>query len=234
MKQAYKVIFYTVILFAIWVVVVVGLDIRPLLIPSFVNTPLPQKINAVLLNVSYSTLAAAIFYLFTVYLPRKRHVRTLHPIISRKINNIYSQVYSIYLEFGRTIGHQDALYLNNAIKNDSMGLELLSSVKEWNEAIPLYRKFKITKTYIQHIHHCYLRIIDVSDSLILHQELLTSEQLRLIDEIRNSSFFTIIDKVATDPQRKLDVNHNITRLFFETKDKILELKNIQENKLNGL
>jgi hypothetical protein len=222
--------FVGTILLAFWIILSVGLEWMPL-IPSFMSDISASKFNVVALNLSYSVVAAFIFYLLTIYFPKKRDGKILYPVMRRKINGVYQCFYYIYLEFGRIKGYGTAgngSMIEEAIYNDDTGRELLMSA-DWNAIIPFHQKMGETRTYVQNMYYTYKNMIEIFDLIILYGSHLTAKQLKLIEDIRNSSFFSVITRSATDSRVTVSANGFIDQ-FFEVKNKMLELKKIQDNK----
>lgn len=81
----YQIWLFVLILASSWVIGSVGLEIFPL-IPTNFSEILVPKLNAVLLNISYSILAAFIFYWFTYLLPRKTLIYRSKRILSHQVH----------------------------------------------------------------------------------------------------------------------------------------------------
>ncbi|TDD96224.1 hypothetical protein [Flavobacterium cellulosilyticum] len=80
------------LLFSIWIIISVDLEILPL-IPSNLNVELTSKLNRILLNISYSNIAAFIFFWFTTTLPRKIRIQRSKKIISRHVHSLLIQLF---------------------------------------------------------------------------------------------------------------------------------------------
>jgi hypothetical protein len=224
-----KIGFITLVIVSIYIIFSVGIGIFPQ-IPSFLESKYIENLNSVFLNLSYSFLAACFFYIFSVYLPNKKDEKILYPMISQKINHIYGFFSNIYLEFSRDI----KIKVTDAMHDDDIGRKLLFSIKDWGQ-INNFRKrlWGENITYYQHIYNSYSNILILFDLIIPYSRLLTAEQIKLIEEIRNSPFFTDISTIFRTKSRIAPgdrVLMGFIDLFIETKNKMLKLKKIQDEK----
>ena len=62
-------------------------------IPSYFSDSLTQKINSSLLTLSYSVLAAYVFYWFTSFLPRKITIYRSKKILSKQVNRLLYELF---------------------------------------------------------------------------------------------------------------------------------------------
>jgi hypothetical protein len=81
----YQIWLVILISISIWNVMSVGLEILPL-IPSYFSAEFATKLNQVFITLSYSILAAYIFYLVTSFLPRKILIYRSKKILGRQVN----------------------------------------------------------------------------------------------------------------------------------------------------
>jgi hypothetical protein len=90
----YQIWLFVLIISSSWVVASVGLEICPLIPTNFSET-FVLKLNVVLLNISYSILAAYIFYWFTYLLPRKTLIYRSKRILSQQVHWLLYELFVV-------------------------------------------------------------------------------------------------------------------------------------------
>lgn len=180
-------------LLAMWVIFAVQLHC-PILVPSCFNDETTNAINIVLLTLSYSYIAALVFYLVTCVLPSKRRKDILEPIINRKIQRIGRCIRDILLEFSRKTDY------GYDVHNTANTENLLRS-KNWFAIVPMINE-------IQKVPITYLRLMQsqgenmksqISDLIIKYHAEMTASQLVELENLSDASFFNTIDFICTIP-----------------------------------
>jgi len=80
------------LLSSLWIIISVDLEMLPL-IPSNFTLELTSKLNRILLNISYSNIAAFIFFWITTTLPRKIRIQRSKKIISLHVHSLLIQLF---------------------------------------------------------------------------------------------------------------------------------------------
>ena len=120
----------------------------------------PDSANIIVENISYSYIAAYVFYLLTVGIPKVTRRYKLKPIIQENVRNIGTkEIRSVLLEFGRETG----------IKVDYHDVEHTADVlnsKNWDTVVPMILKYQgVTITHFQFLYkvcNCIKEIISTT------------------------------------------------------------------------
>lgn len=80
------------VVISLWIVLSVELKLIPL-IPSLLSETFVSNLNRVLLNISYSFLAAYIFYIITSVLPRKMLIYRLKKVSARQVHELLYELF---------------------------------------------------------------------------------------------------------------------------------------------
>ena len=89
---SYNIWLLLLIIFSMWVILSVSLEIIPLL-PSSFSSEFAAKFNQLLLALAYSILAAYIFYWFTYTLPRNLIIYRSKTILSREVHLLQYELF---------------------------------------------------------------------------------------------------------------------------------------------
>lgn len=88
----YRIILYSLVAFSLWGICSIELEIVPK-IPSPFSVEFTEKINHILLSLSYSILSAYIFYEATSELPRKVQIHRSKKILGQYVYNLISDLF---------------------------------------------------------------------------------------------------------------------------------------------
>lgn len=125
----YKTWLFILVFTSVYIIIGVDLNYLPL-IPSDLNSDKIAKINKLYLAISYSILAAYIFYYFSVTLPRKVKIHRSKNILSKQVRFLLYELfvlinqilyaYNIKKEIS-DIQEKDLLHINGNIKKTFSG-----------------------------------------------------------------------------------------------------------------
>lgn len=193
-KETVKnIILMILLLFSLWIVLAVQLHCLPLVNICFSEIQ-EHDINTLLLTLSYSYIAALIFYIVTCVLPSKRRKDILAPIINRKIQRIGRCIHDILLEFSRKTdyGHD----VHNTTNTDA-----LIRSKDWFAIVPMINEVqKVPVTYLRLMRECGENMkSQISDLIIKYHAEMTASQLVELENLSDASFFNTIDFICTIP-----------------------------------
>ena len=178
-----------------------------------------QAANTVLLTLSYSYLAALVFYLVTSVLPAKQRRNKLKPIIERRIHQIGRCIRDILLEFSRDTdyGHD----VHNIAKTEA----ILKS-KDWFAHVPLLQKYnKVNLTYLQYMVKCGdLMNAQISDLINKYHEEMTAFQLVELENLSASQFFDTVGFICTIPDSQISSYSSLFNDFIEMQQQYLRVE----------
>lgn len=219
MGKIIKISLISITLISLYIILCVGLDWF-WTIGSLDNA---DKINLVLINLSYSYIAGFIFYVLVSYLPYRLKTEKLKPAIRFKIENLYKQINACAQTFetneipdliqSLTQDHlKELVNKNNMYKNSFYGNMVgynMNNLKFLN----------LTKD----------NTFGIIDSLLDYKEYLKTSQLLDIEKIKDSDFFHLVKVSEDSPVAKLYYSSEqfkdaISKDLFEIIKIIRELK----------
>ena len=180
-----------------------------------------ESVNSVIEGLSYSYIAAYLFYILTSYLPARRRKKMLEPIIRERVQRIGTKnIHSILLEFGRKTG------LPYDFRNTEHTTEVLKS-KDWDTEVPLIKQYNgISITYFRYTVAQSKAIRErVADIIIRYKEVLTEDELVILEDFADMSFFSTVESLSSFPN--MTVNSGVDSLieeFLKMQEKYLEME----------
>lgn len=180
-----------------------------------------ESVNSVIEGLSYSYIAAYLFYILTSYLPARRRKKMLEPIIRERVQRIGTKnIHSILLEFGRKTG------LPYDFRNTEHTTEVLKS-KDWDTEVPLIKQYNgISITYFRYTVAQSKAIRErVADIIIRYKEVLTEDELVILEDFADLSFFSTVESLSSFPN--MTVNSGVDSLieeFLKMQEKYLEME----------
>ena len=182
-----------------------------------------EAINSIIEGLSYSYIAAYLFYILTSFLPAKRRKRMLSPIIRERVQRIGTKnIHSILLEFGRQTG------LDYDYRKTEHTAEVLKS-KDWDTIVPLIQQYNgISITYFRYCVAQSKAIKErVADIIIRYKEVLTEDELVVLEDFADMPFFSTVESLNAFPN--MTVNSGVDSLvgdFVKMQEKYLEMEKI--------
>ena len=182
-----------------------------------------KAVNSIIEGLSYSYIAAYLFYILTTFLPAKRRKKMLTPIIRERVQRIGKKnIHSILLEFGRKTG------LNYDYRKTDHTAEVLKS-KDWDKIVPLIHQYNgINITYFRYAVAQSKAIKErLADIIIRYKEVLTEDELVVLEDFSDMSFFSIVESLSSFPN--MTVNSGVDSLvddFVKMQKKYLEVEKV--------
>ncbi len=189
-----------VCLICLYIIIQVKFDL-PLYIG---NSVFAEQINDILVNLSYSYIAAYLFYLMTSRLPLALRKRKIMPVIQKRVQEIGRRsIYYVLLEFSRDSN------LNADYKSIENTAKLLES-KHWTDEMPtVQRQFGIRINYLNYIHHqCDDLKERVSEILKRYKDEMTVEQITALEELTDMHLFRSVELFCSLPKIVIEPGHN--------------------------
>ena len=182
-----------------------------------------DAVNSIIEGLSYSYIAAYLFYVLTSFLPLRRRKRMLNPIIRERVKRIGTKnIHSILLEFGRQTG------LPYDYRNTEHTAEVLKS-KDWDTEVPIIKQYNgISITYFRYTVAQSKAIRErVADIIIRYKEVLTEDELVALEDFADMSFFSTVESLSSFPN--MTVNSGVDSLveeFMKMHEKYLEMEKV--------
>ena len=182
-----------------------------------------EAINSIIEGLSYSYIAAYLFYILTTFLPAHRRKEMLNPIIRRRVQNIGTKnIHNILLEFGR------GTKLGNGYRDTEHTVEILKS-KNWDDIVPILKKYNgVSISYLHYVNlNCKEIKKRVTDVIIRYKEVLTEDELVALEDLSELSFFNLVESLSSFPNMK--VNDGVSSLiddFVKLQNRYLEVEKV--------
>lgn len=183
-----------------------------------------EIINDMLVNLSYSYIAAYLFYLMTNRLPMVMRKRKLMPVIQNRVEEIGRRsIYYVLLEFSRDDSKLKADY-----KHIDGTMDVLTS-KIWTDEMPtVYRQFGIRINYLNYVRHqCDDLKERVAVILDRYKDEMTEEQITALEEMTGLYIFRLMELFCSLPRVQIDPGVNpMAEEFYKLHQKYLEVERL--------
>lgn len=182
-----------------------------------------EIINDMLVNLSYSYIAAYLFYLMTNRLPVVMRKRKIMPVIQNRVEEIGRRsIYYVLLEFSRDSE------LNADYKHIDGTMDVLAS-KIWTDEMPaVQRQFGYR---IDYLHYVRLQCDDLKERVAVllnrYKEEMTEEQITALEEMTSLYIFRLVDLFCNLPKIQIDPGVNpMVEEFYKLHQKYLEVERL--------
>ena len=193
-RESFKdVILVIMFILAAWAIGAIQFQLIPVIqICSSSNTV--NALNKLYLTLSYSFIAALVFYLVTQVFPARRRKDILEPIIRRKIVDVSRCIRDILLEFHRGTNY------NYDVHNIDDTEALLRS-KDWFSIVPFLQKYqKVPISYLSYMKVCGGNMkSQISDLIMKYNSVMSASQLLELENLYAASFFHTIEFISSMP-----------------------------------
>ena len=183
-----------------------------------------EIINDMLVNLSYSYIAAYLFYLMTNRLPVVMRKRKLMPVIQNRVEEIGRRsIYYVLLEFSRDNNelHADYKHID--------GTEDVLASKIWTDEMPtVYRQFGIRINYLNYVRHqCDDLKERVAVVLDRYKDEMTEKQIMALEEMTGLYIFRLVELFCSLPKVQIDPGVNpMVEEFYKLHQKYLEVERL--------
>lgn len=189
-------------------------------IPISVN---PDPINALLLNISYSFIAASIFYVITVWLPSyNKQQRLLIPIrsLKKKILDDYSASINSFSDVINKIDYSS----DHDVFIDKIQQQSLL------EETPLSKMTSLNKgSYQSTILSYHDRVVHTISNLLEYKDILHPDEIVLLEEIRTDDFPQLLSSLSTPIGVEFldtpDTRKSVGKKLWDLYQKAIQLQN---------
>lgn len=181
--------------------------------------------NAVFLNLSYSYIAALIFYGLTTRLPVYRRKKELKPVIQKRISELGIEICNILLEFARKTGY-------NHDHRNTTDTDAIMRSKDWMAIMPSVLQFRNLKiSYLDFLNAVSKAIKDkVSDVIQKYKDEMTEEQLVALEALAHAPFFHQVEFLCSIVLGRIDEGgyDSLISDFIDMQKKYLEVEKLFE------
>lgn len=204
-KTIVYVILVSLTILAIWAIIIVGLDLSHLKIGHFENS---DKINSILINLSYSFIAGLIFYILVTQMPYMIEKKRNDPVIASLVNNISKQV-NISIETYENKGISNVI---ESISEDELST-LITSKSIFDPSFIGQQIMANNNTTNLFIIKQTVEIIREEIKAILEfKKYLSSEQQIILNKIRMCDYFNFTKNTQDTPLERALFNTPEVRL----------------------
>lgn len=193
-RESFKdIILGIMFLFAAWAILALQFQFIPV-IKIDANNNTVNALNTLYLTLSYSYIAALVFYLVTQVFPTRRRKDILEPIIRRKLVDISRCIRNILLEFHRGTNY------NYDVHNTDDTEALLRS-KDWFSIVPMLQKYqRVPISYLSYMKVCGDNMkSQISDLIMKYNSVMSASQLLELEDLYAASFFNTIEFISSIP-----------------------------------
>jgi len=193
------------IIFGIFMVCLcIIVQIKFKIVPFFAYSVYADAINEILVNLSFSYIAAYIFYQLTSKFLLTIRNRKIRPVIQKRVEEIGRRsIYYVLLEFSRESPYSaDYKHIDNTAK-------ILES-KLWTDEMPaMLRQFGVRISYLNYVRHqCDDLKERVSEVIKRYRDEMTVEQITALEEMTDLYIFRLVDLFCSLPNIKVDPGNN--------------------------
>ena len=212
-----RLVLYLLLLLCVWAIIAVQFNVTHLTINVNWAQEMCANFNQLYINLSYSFLAAYIFYLLTIYFPQKIESRRLEPVIKQKVLRIRAGLGDILLEFSRDTGVKNYTEIGNA--------RVVLNSKNWNDFILMHQLlYKADTTYLAYIGEkgevIQKNIVELIQS---YQRFLTAEQMCLLEDLCQKYIFRFAQKYPKIQMSETGIK-SLIDMFIEALNKMDEIE----------
>ena len=182
-----------------------------------------DAVNSIIEGLSYSYIAAYLFYVLTSYLPERKRKKKLDVVIKDRVHKIGdANIRSILFEFARETGI-DVDY------SDTQHTEEILKSKNWDAEVPIFKQYNGVS--ISYFRYANLRCKDIKESVadivLRYKEVMTAEELVALEELSKEFFIIQIESLCSYSNIKVnDGVDSLVSAFIDMQKKFLEVEQV--------
>lgn len=199
MKLYVNIFIIVITILALIIIIVIGLDVQSLKLASSVNA---QNINSILINLSYSYIAGAFFYLLVTTIPFYFRKNKINIVIKDRINVISRSTQTIIFAYDPssiefTVEQIENVNLDRI--NEAGLLELFNNLTIFNVSNVAKQVLPEAQTTILYTVKQSLKAIDKAiEETLNYLDYLSEEQIIFLNNIKKSAFKNMISSSTDD------------------------------------
>lgn len=182
-----------------------------------------EAVNSIIEGLSYSYIAAYLFYLLTVFLPTRRRRKKIAPVIKERVHEIgIRNIHSILLEFGRDT------QLGSDYREVQHTEEILRS-KNWDSEVPMIKRFDgYSITHFRYaVAQCKAIQDKIADIIIRYAEVLTEDEITALERFSKNRFITLSQQLSSHPTMQVDSGKDfLIDAFVKMQNEFLDIESL--------
>lgn len=184
-------------LLSLWAILSIQFHLIPVIRTSL-SGDVVGALNSAYLTLSYSYIAALLFYLLTNVLPAKQRRDKLDAIIKRRVKGLGRCIRDILLEFSRDTNFKDEIH-------NTTDTEAILHSKDWFAEIPMMKKYHNRSiTYLQYMNAVGNNLkSQISNLIMKYHGDMTADQLVELENLSDASFFHTIEFICSMPNTSI-------------------------------
>lgn len=155
-----------------------------------------DKINQILINLSYSYMAGFIFYILVSYLPYRLKTEKLKPVIKLKINDLYNQINACVQTFDST--ENNDIIINLTV--DKLAEKINNNNMYGNSFYAIMVGYQMNN--LQFLKSTKDNVFGIISSILEYKEYMNTDQILNIEKIRDSEYFHLVKVYEDTPIAK--------------------------------
>ena len=195
-----KIISFLVKLIAIislYLVIVVGFKIEPLLLSGLDNSRADQ-INIVIVNLSCSYISGYLVYFLTVLLPIKNKKEKIAPIINEKLRKIENSFEIVMTSFFSVLIPKSLACNKDLFISKIERTPLHSTYTEESEIIK-------RKSLLEILCSCRDDVKRSIDEILIYREYISLDEIQLLESMKYSNCFYYTNLITKSPSFDVDI-----------------------------
>ncbi len=163
-------------------------------VPTCMSVGTAKAMNTALLTLSYSYIAAFVFYLLTTVIPAMQRQHKLNAPIKKRVSEISRGIRDILLEFARDTNYK-------VDERDTTDTGAILRSKDWFAIVPMIQKYRhLSVTYIEYMKAAGNNVkSQIANIIARYHGDLTPNQLIELEALSDSQFFRTIDFICSIP-----------------------------------
>ena len=182
-----------------------------------------DAINSIIEGLSYSYIAAYLFYILTSYLPERKRKKKLGLVIQDRVHKIgVACINGILFEFARETGLK-------ADYSDTQHTEEILKSKNWDVEVPILKRYKgVSVSYFRYANlQCKDIKERVADIVLRYKEVMTAEELVALENLTKELFISHMESLSSYPNMSVnDGADSLISAFIDLQQKFIAVEKV--------
>ena len=153
-----------------------------------------KAVNTAMLTLSYSYIAAFVFYMLTTVIPSLQRKQKLNEPIKKRVKELSRGIRDILLEFAQGTNYK-------VDERNTTDTEAILRSKDWFAIVPRIQKYRhISVTHIEYMKAAGNNVrTQIANIISRYYGELTPDQLVELEALSDSQFFSTIEFICSIP-----------------------------------